>query len=120
MIQTEQDLLNSYEDRVKDARRFLQYSQNREANLRQVADMRQRALELTASADRLESETLNAEDNYRKACAEVAATRTKLATVKNENKLAKINSMADELAQLDPAALAEMIKRLEALQEAQR
>jgi hypothetical protein len=99
-IMRRSDYLNAIEDKVNDKRRFMDMMTRRDAITREVGELRQRALYLKADKD-------------------IVELRTGLVLCEQDSKIKQIDKLADQLAQLDPEALAKVMAQLEKAAAAQ-
>jgi len=110
------DYAAAIEDQVTLVRYYRSLAQSRESTERQIAEFRQRAAEFNASADRLAAQLNDAPGLEARAVAEIKRLREGQGLLKVESGLKAVNKLADQLADLDPAALAAVIAQLEKLQ----
>jgi chromosome segregation ATPase len=108
------DYAAAIEDQVKLKRHYLSLMNSRQQTENQIADMRQRAQTLLASADRLESELADAKNLYRRADDEVRRLHEGMVLCKQQGAIKTITRLTDELAELAPDQLAAIMAQLEA------
>jgi flagellar motility protein MotE (MotC chaperone) len=118
-IMRRSDYLNAIEDKVNDKRRFMDMMTRRDAITREVGELRQRAQEWLERADRMEAELADAKALYLKADKDIVELRTGLVLCEQDSKIKQIDKLADQLAQLDPEALAKVMAQLEKAAAAQ-
>lgn len=115
-IMRRSDYVNAIEDQVKLRRYYLTLlsPQSAESAKRQVAEHRAKAQQLLASADRIEAELASAKSLAYRTDAKIKQLREGMALLENEVKIKTISKLTDQLAELDPEALAAVMAALEA------
>lgn len=115
-IMTQSDYANAIEDQVKNKRRFAGLMAQPEGMLRHAKELRDRAAQMTAAADRIEAEIAEAPILYKRADEELKRLRKEQLEQKNQHAIKQVNKLSAELealmAQLPEAARAALIAKM--------